>query len=413
MRVENDYALRTIWNVEATIPGSERPDRWVVCGNHHDAWTYGAADPNGGTAASLEMARAFGEAMKAGWQPRRTIVLCSWDGEEYGLLGSVEWGESQKKTLPGKVVTYFNMDSAVRGNALRLQGVPSLRDHMAAVIRDVSDPETGLPLYDAWSKRVLADGKKKWMQRARVRRAAGLGVPPREPELGALGSGSDYTVFLDHLGIPSIDLRFTGPDGIYHSAYDNLTWMEKFGDPLFVYHAAAARLWGLAAMRMADAELLPLRYSRYAAAIDEFLHDIEEQVEDYNYGKEKDSRLQLDLGPCRELVERMSEAAERIEAQQEPWLSGVSTGESPAEFNDQLVAVEIDFLAPDGIKGRPWFRHLIYAPGKDTGYAPIPLPEPAHAIKDGSQSDLNEGMRRLEEALTRATERLEALAGAE
>jgi N-acetylated-alpha-linked acidic dipeptidase len=407
MRVENDYGMHTIWNVVATIPGSEWPDRWVVCGNHHDAWTYGAADPNGGTAASLEMARAFGAALQAGWRPRRTIVLCNWDGEEYGLLGSVEWGESQKDELPGKVVTYFNMDSAVRGDDLRLQGVPSLRDHMVAVIRDIPDPVTGLPLYDAWSEKVLKDGKKKWLERMRVQRAAGLEIPPREPELGSLGSGSDYTVFLDHLGIPSIDLRFSGPDGIYHSAYDNLTWMERFGDPLFVYHATAAKLWGLAAMRMADAELLPLRYSRYAVAIEGFLDDIEAQLEDDNLERNPAEQLTMDVSLCRELVDRMQGAALELEAPGGPGLSG----ESLASFNDQLVAVELDFIALDGIKGRPWFRHLVYAPGKDTGYAPIPLPEPAHAIKDRNQSDLDEGMRRLEEVLTRATERLETLAG--
>ncbi len=415
MTVENDYAIRPIWNVIARIPGRELADRWVVCGNHRDAWTYGAVDPNSGTAAALEMARALGEALRAGWRPRRTIVLCSWDGEEYGLLGSTEFGEQDGGTLPGRVVAYLNMDSAVRGQNLEMSGVPSLRDHWAAAARDVADPVTGRPLGTAWETRQLESGKSAWLTRARIERAAGRPAPPREAELGALGSGSDYTVFLDHLGIPASDIRFSGADGIYHSAYDNLHWVERFGDPLLLYHAASARLWGLAAMRLADARVLPLRYARYGRALDDYLVELSEKVEDHNLDRPDTAsdRLRLDTSTSRALAVRLRRAAETLEVEIERSLaagSGLVFGRERSLVDDELVAVERDFLAPDGIAGRPWFRHLVFAPGKDTGYAPIPLPEPAHAVIDKDQAALDAGMRRLEEALRRATERLEALA---
>ena len=415
MTVENDYAIRPIWNVIAKVQGSEEPDRWVICGNHRDAWTYGAVDPNSGTAASLEVARGLGEALKSGWRPRRTIVLCSWDGEEYGLLGSVEFGEQDKATLPGRVVTYFNMDSAVRGQELQLSGVPSLRDHLLAAAEAVDDPVTGRPLREAWEKRELKRGKAAWLTRARIERAAGRPTPPREAEIGALGSGSDYTVFLDHLGIPSSDIRFSGADGIYHSAYDNLYWVERFGDPLLLYHAAAARYWGLVALRMADAPILPLRYTRYAAAVDRYLVELSEKVEDDDLDKAENAtdRLRLDVTPARALAVRMESAARVLETEVDRTLAaggGQVFGRPVAAVNDELVALEQDFIAADGIEGRPWFRHLVFAPGKDTGYAPIPLPEPAHAVIDKDQAALDAGMARLEAALAKAASRLETLA---
>jgi N-acetylated-alpha-linked acidic dipeptidase len=414
MAVENDYAIRPIWNVVVRIPGSERPDRWVMAGNHRDAWTYGAVDPNGGSAAGLEMLRALGEALEAGWRPRRTIVFCSWDAEEYGLVGSVEFGEADREALPGRVVAYFNMDSAVRGQELQMSGVPSLRDHLAAAARDVGDPVTGRPLLAAWEKKQLDAGKAAWLARTRLARAAGAPAPPREAEIGPLGSGSDYTVFLDHLGIPAVDLRFSGADGIYHSAYDNLNWVERFGDPLLLYHGAAARLLGLAVMRMADAEVVPLRYARYARAIDDYLVELAEKVEDRELaGLEPGGKpLHLEVAPARALAARLRRAAETLEAEIERSLaSGAPTlfGRERARVDDELVAVEQDFLAADGIVGRPWFRHLVFAPGKDTGYAPIPLPEPAHAVLDEDQAALDAGMRRLEAVLARATGRLERL----
>ena len=401
MEVNNDYAIRPIWNVVTTIRGSEEPDRWVVCGNHRDAWTYGARDPNSGSATSLEMGRAFGAAVKSGWRPKRSIVICSWDAEEYGLVGSTEWGEDQEKTLPGKVVAYLNLDSAVGGTELGIAGTPSLRDFLYDVAADVNDPQTGRPLTEDWDRRSKKAAKDKWRADERLRKASGEPSRPLETQLEALGSGSDYTVFFDHLGIPSMDFRFGGGDGIYHSAYDNLAWMERFGDRMFLYHAAAARMWGLMVERLADAPILPFHYSRYGQAIEDALVELQRRVEDQN-DDETDAakRLRFDPANAIALARRIRDAGKRLE-------TAPPSGRSASEINDALMAVEHDFLAPDGIKGRPWFRHLIYAPGKDTGYEAVILPEPAQAVKDKSQTDLDAGMRRLEVALETAAGRLD------
>jgi len=397
MEVVNDYAMRTIWDVITKIPGSEEPDRWVVTGNHRDAWTYGANDPNSGTATMLEMARSLSAALKSGWKPRRSIVICSWDGEEYGLLGSTEWGEDNAKTLPGKAVVYFNIDSAVGGRDFGMSGVPSLRDFLVEAAGDVADPVTGKPIRDAWETAQKNSTKEKWRAEERLRKAQGQPSRPNEAMIGPLGSGSDYTVFLDRLGIPSTDFRFSGANGVYHSAYDDLTWMDRFTDRLFLYHGAAARYWGLVVTRFADAPVLPLHYSRYGQTIEDALTDLQRKVEDYNQDQSDSSKkLRLDVTNAMAAARRIHDAGLRLESAQS------------AAANDGLVATEADFLAPDGLKGRPWYRHLIYAPGYDTGYEAVIFPEPAQAVKERNQADLDAGMRRLESALSRAAARLEA-----
>jgi N-acetylated-alpha-linked acidic dipeptidase len=402
MEVVNDYGVRTIWDVITTVKGTEAPERWVITGNHRDAWTYGANDPNSGTATMLEVARSLGAALKTGWKPLRTIVLCSWDGEEYGLLGSTEWGEDNARTLPGKAVVYFNIDSAVGGRDFGMSGVPSLRDFLVEAAGDVADPVTGKPIRDAWETAQKAATRDRWHAEERLRKASGQSSRPNEAQIGALGSGSDYTVFLDRLGIPSTDFRFSGPNGVYHSAYDDLTWMERFTDRLFLYHGTAARYWGLILSRMADAPVVPLHYSRYGQTIEDALVDLQRKVDDYNVDQtDASKRLRLDVSTAVAAARRIHDAGLRLES------SMPSSGR--AEMNDALVSVEGDFLAPDGLKGRPWYRHLIYAPGYDTGYEAVIFPEPAQAVKDRSQADLDAGMKRVEAALQRAAARLEAI----
>jgi N-acetylated-alpha-linked acidic dipeptidase len=399
MEVVNDYAVRPIWDVITTIKGSVEPDRWVITGNHRDAWTYGANDPNSGTATMLEVARSLGAALKTGWKPRRTIVLCSWDGEEYGLLGSTEWGEDNSKTLPGKAVVYFNIDSAVGGRDFGMSGVPSLRDFLVEAAGDVADPVTGKPIRDAWETTQKAATKEKWRTEERLRKALGQPSRPNEAQIGPLGSGSDYTVFLDRLGIPSTDFRFSGANGFYHSAYDDFTMMERFTDRMFLYHAAAARYWGLVLTRFADATGLPLHYSRYGQTIEDALTDLQRKVDDYNDDQtDASKKLRLDTSTAMAAARRIHDAGVRLE-------SGSAWG--PAA-NDALVAAEGDFLSPDGLKGRPWYRHVIYAPGYDTGYEAVIFPEPAQAVNEKSQADLDAGMKRLVSALERAAARLEA-----
>ncbi|MFQ5878416.1 MAG: M28 family metallopeptidase, partial [Acidobacteriota bacterium] len=260
MAVEMDYAIRPIHNVIATIPGSIERDRLVILGNHRDAWTYGAVDPNSGTAAMLEAARGLAAALRAGWRPRRTLILASWDGEEYGLLGSTEWVEDGlvSADLDKRAVAYVNLDAAVAGTDLEVAGVPSLQDLFLEVAAGLDEPRGGGSLLAFWTAR----SRIEWARRA----------PPGSDEtfeahLDPLGSGSDYTPFLDHAGVASLHFTFRGVYGVYHSIYDDFSWMENFGDPEFLYHAAAARLYGLLAMRLASAEIVPLRYDPYGRAL--------------------------------------------------------------------------------------------------------------------------------------------------
>src|SRR6185369_8227644 len=253
LKTDMDYKLRKIWDVVARIDGNEEKDRWVILGNHRDAWVFGAVDPNSGSSTMLEMGRGLGELLKQGWKPRRTIILCSWDAEEYGLIGSTEFADD----LRDKAVAYLNLDAAVSGPHFGASSVPSLWKLLRSTTRDIKDPKTGKTVY------------QQWQDRARENRPEGE-QQPAETRIAALGSGSDYTPFLQHLGIPSTDMGFNGDYGVYHSAYDSFYWMDHFGDPGFNYHVAAAQVWGTLAMRLADADGLSFDYTDYAGQIREF-----------------------------------------------------------------------------------------------------------------------------------------------
>ena len=275
-----DYKVRTIWNVIATLKGTVEPDRWVMVGNHRDAWVYGAVDPGSGTAATLEMCRALGAAVKNGWKPRRTLVYASWDAEEYGLVGSTEWAEDHAKEIDEKAVLLLNVDSAVGGHELDLDGVPSLRDLMldaAAAVTDVRSGQTAPPGLDREAARRPGPPNAGRSPRPRSGTPASAPTRPRpgrprssRRSCNALGSGSDYTAFLDHLGVPAVDVGFSGRYGVYHSVYDNFYWMEKFGDPEFLTHAMAARLYTVLAMRAAGAEVVPLKFVPYGEALRDY-----------------------------------------------------------------------------------------------------------------------------------------------
>src|SRR5262249_21846232 len=235
MNVTMDYQLRKIWNVIATIPGAEEPDRWVLLGNHRDAWVYGAVDPGSGTAATMETCRALGEAVKKGWKPRRTLVYASWDAEEYGLVGSTEWAEANADELKKKAVLMLNVDSAVSGREVGFSGVPSLRDFVLEAAGAISDLRTGRTLRDSWTeaRRKAWAGQSPlnledpaWDSERQITRSPGKSRD-FAPQMNWLGSGSDYTVFVDHLGIPAVDSGLRGGYGVYHSMYDNFNWMEK------------------------------------------------------------------------------------------------------------------------------------------------------------------------------------------
>jgi len=386
LKTDMDYKIRKIWDVVARIDGNEEKDRWVVLGNHRDAWVFGAVDPNSGTSAMLELGHGFGELLKQGWKPRRTIILCSWDAEEYGLIGSTEWAEELAKDLKEKAVAYLNLDAAVSGANFGASSVPSLWKLMRAATRDVKDPKTGKSIYQQWQDRAREN-------RPETEQNAG------EARIAALGSGSDYTPFLQHLGVPSTDMGFDGDYGVYHSAYDSFYWMDHFGDPGFQYHVAAAQLWGTLAMRLADADGLSLDYTDYAR-----------QVRDYFTEAMKLARIRnlagsLDEKAMTSALDDFTQEAERVEKAR---LDAVrdSNRAKLAKINDALVEAERQFLDQRGLRGRAWYKHQIYAPGFYTGYAAQPLTDFRQALDDRNTTNAKEGLERIVDAIKRVTHTL-------
>jgi N-acetylated-alpha-linked acidic dipeptidase len=390
-----DYKVRKIWNVIARIDGSEEKDRWVIMGNHRDAWTFGAVDPNSGTTAMLEAARGFGQLLKSGWKPRRSILLCSWDGEEYGLVGSTEWAEEYADELKQKAVAYLNMDSAVSGSNFGASSVPSMWKLIRAATRDVPDPKSGKSVYQQWQ-----DNSRERRPDADLTDAqSGSDTPIAEARIGALGSGSDFTPFLQHLGVPSSDMGFGGDYGVYHSAYDSFHWMTTFGDPTFAYHVTAARLWGTVAMRLASAEGLPLDYVDYASQIRDFFEESMKTARQRNLASGFDEKL------MHEAIRKFGEEAARAEkARQDAIAEGARDVAKLRRLNDALIAVERALTDSRGLRGRNWYTHQIYAPGTYTGYASQPLPDFRQALDDRNTTAAREGLERIVEALNRATE---------
>ncbi|HLM24119.1 MAG TPA: M28 family metallopeptidase [Pyrinomonadaceae bacterium] len=389
LKTDMDYKLRTIWNVVARIDGNEEKDRWVILGNHRDAWVFGAVDPNSGTSAMLEVGRGFGQLLKAGWKPRRTIILCSWDAEEYGLIGSTEWAEELAGELREKAVAYLNLDAAVSGAHFGASSVPSLWKLLRAVTRDVKDPKTGKTVY------------QQWQDRAREDRSEEEKVTGGEARISPLGSGSDYTPFLQHLGIASTDMGFNGDYGVYHSAYDSFYWMDHFGDPGFRYHVAAAQVWGTLAMRLADADGLSFDYTDYAGQVREFFSEALKLARLRNLAGSLDDKTMTAA------LEDFAKEAERVEKNRQDAIRS-SDRAKLAKINDALVQAERQFIDPKGLRGRAWYKHQIYAPGFYTGYAAQPLTDFRQALDDRNSANAKEGLERIVEAIKRATKILAA-----
>ena len=408
LKTSMDYQVRKIWNVISRIDGDEEKDRWVVMGNHRDAWVFGAVDPNSGTTAMLETARAFGTLLKKGWKPRRTIVLASWDGEEYGLLGSTEWAEDNAAELQEKAVAYLNMDAAVSGPNFGASSVPSMWKLIRGATRDVKDPKSGLSVYGRWQERAREDEPNPELTNAET----GSDTPIAEARIGALGSGSDFTPFLQHLGVPSSDMGFGGDYGVYHSSYDSFYWMSHFGDPNFVYHVAAAQLWGTVAMRLADAAGLPLDYRDYAWQVREFFDQCMKTA------RGRKLATALDEKPMNKALQSFSDEAERVEKARQETVAEIERSRVGANdrhpravarlkrINDALLAAERSLTDERGLRGRNWYVHQIYAPGTYTGYAAQPLPDFRQALDDRNTVNAAEALGRIVEAINRATETL-------
>jgi N-acetylated-alpha-linked acidic dipeptidase len=392
---QQDYQRRIIWDVIGKIEGSQDPDAWVIVGNHRDAWVYGAVDPSSGTAAMLEAAHGIGTLLRQGWRPRRTIVFCSWDAEEEGLIGSTEWVEQQGRTLD-HAVAYFNVDVAVSGPDFNASAVPSLKDFVRNVARSVPSPLGG-SVYRLWRLKPAVD--------IEYRQPNTPLMPGEDVRLGDLGSGSDYTPFLQHAGVPSTDVESTGPYGVYHSAFDDFAWFTQNADPHFLYLQQMARVLGVEAMRMADADLLPYDYVAYAREISAYLEAAKRRASDAGLGS-------LNFSPAQVAAARFSAAAQRAYAF-ETTPSSAPSGDL-ARLNLALRQTESALLSDAGLPHRPWYRHTIFAPGELTGYAAVVLPGVNEAIDTqaiGAQ-DRNLAAQQLQvlaQALNRAASVLETV----
>jgi len=382
MHLTNDTRLRTIWDVIGKIPGATDPRHWVIAGNHRDAWVYGAADPNSGTAAMLETVHGLGVLLQHGWRPRRTIVMASWDAEEEGMIGSTEWVEQHPAELRD-AVAYFNIDVAVSGPNFNAAAVPSLRRFMREIAAEVPSPAGGT-VSEQWSRQ---------QNRGRTDTAT-PGQPALEdlPQVGELGSGSDYTPFLQHAGVPSTDVGSDGPFSVYHSVYDNYDWFVHFADPTFAYTQQQARFLGLELLHMADAEVLPFDYTAYAQAVQGYL--------DQAHSRATGHGLKLDFAAALAAVGQFASAA------QDARRSQVSPPRDAATLDRALDAAERALLLPAGLPHRPWYRHSIYAPGEFTGYEAVVIPGVNEAIDASDTPRAQAQLDLLAQALTRAADAL-------
>jgi N-acetylated-alpha-linked acidic dipeptidase len=394
LHLKQDYQFRTIWDVIGKVRGTEFPDEWVVAGNHRDAWVYGAVDPNSGTAAMLEAVHGVGELLKAGWKPKRTVVFASWDGEEEGLIGSTEWGEQHAEDL-ARAAAYFNMDVAVSGPKFGASSVPSLKQFLREVTKSVSSPQGGT-VYEAWRKATQSGTDVFNPQETSSSTFRPPAAPARaDVSVGDLGSGSDYTVFLQHLGVPSTDVGSTGSYGVYHSVFDNFSWFKKFGDPNFVYEQEMARVYGLEAVRMANADVLPYDYEEYGKEILAYIDAAKKKAE------AKFGTPAPDLSQAREAGKHFQEAGAKILAKER------KPPEDSARLNHVLRDTERALLVPEGLPNRPWYKHTIYAPGQYTGYAAVVIPGVNEAIEAGDLERTRKQIAVLTAALQRATRVLE------
>jgi N-acetylated-alpha-linked acidic dipeptidase len=381
---DQDYKVRTIWDVIGKIKGTDSTEDWVVVGNHRDAWVYGAVDPNSGTAAMLEAVHGLGALIKQGWKPKRTMVIGSWDAEEEGLIGSTEWVEQHAKALE-HAVAYFNVDVAVAGSDFGAEAVPSLKQFVREVTRQVPSPK-GSSVYDQWKLTALGEARDASTGHAPRTNAAAEDIP-----VGDLGSGSDFTPFLQHVGVPSTDIGSHGDYGVYHSVFDNYAWYVQNADPSFVYLQEMARVLGLEAIRMADTDVLPYDYVTYAKEI----------ASDLDTAKHKPAARGFDFGPAQAATDRLLKAAEAAKTLQ------AMPGVNPARLNATLRATEAALVIEAGLPNRPWYKHAIYAPGEYTGYAAVVIPGVNEALDMKNANLAAQQLLVLTEVINRAAQVLE------
>ena len=437
LRVKSDWSLKTLNDVIARLPGASEADQWIIRGNHHDAWVNGAEDPISGMVVEIEEARALGELYKQGWRPKRTIIYAAWDGEEPGLLGSTEWAEAHATELRQHAVAYLNSDSNGRGY-FEVEGSHSLESFINGVEKDVADPEANV---STWKRNQLATIRRGTPEARRDARERD------DLRIGALGSGSDYTPFLQHLGIASLNLGYGGEDrsGIYHSIYDDIYWYTHFSDTAFVYGRALAQAGGQAVMRLADADLLPFAFGNLAETAQRYVTELQQlrdrrateiaerdrQIEEGAYAATSDPRAptrapaaeprapHVEFAPLLNAADSLTRAAQRYERAYSQWVDrgGVtqagSAGASTLKtINERLLQAERALTTPEGLAKRSWYTHLLYAPGFYTGYGVKTMPGVREAIEQGQWSSVNGEIGRVASALNREAALVSQLADA-
>ena len=371
LKVAMDNSTHPLYDVIVKIPGSEFPDQWVLYGNHHDAWVHGASDPLSGAAPLMETARSFAELTHKGWKPRRTVMLAFWDGEEFGLVGSTEYMEKHADELSRKLVAYINSDSNGKGQ-LGIGGSHSLESFSKEIARDITDPVSGRSLLEE----IMA--KPKTHGPGTTGGTPETATTPTEFRIVPLGSGSDYTPFLQHLGIATLNMGFGGESGggVYHSDYDDFYWYTHFSDTNFVYGRTLAQVDSTVLMRLADATVLPFEFGRLATTVGRYLDEIE---------KLPDQQRKPDLAKVRDAVTRLEQTAAAFDSAYNRALPKFATADASkiAAVNEILYRSERDLTLDPGLPGRPWFRHRIYAPGMYTGYSVKTLPGIREAVEAG------------------------------
>jgi N-acetylated-alpha-linked acidic dipeptidase len=422
MRLKFNWDTARLYDVIVRIPGSEFPDEWILRGNHHDAWVNGAEDPLSGAVAEMEEMRGLSELLKQGWKPKRTIVYCFWDGEEEGLLGSTEWAETHADDLQKHAVVYINSDGNGRG-FLNTQGSHTLENFMNGVMKDVQDPETKLTVWKRSQLRGIAGGgsadqKREFRTRPDLR-------------IGALGSGSDYTAFIDHLGVASLNLGYGsegGGGGVYHSIYDDFYWYTHFADTDFVYGRALSQTAGTAVIRLADAQLLPFQFGDFSETVRGYIDELKKldsdqraQIEERNreidegaFTAAADPRKQyvpppkdpvpphLNFAPLENGIDALARSAQKYDAAR----TKASSSNAQA-VNAKLIESERRLTDSAGLPGRPWFRHMIYAPGFYTGYGVKTIPGVREAIEQKRWQEADEQIQRVGAILTREADLLD------
>ena len=432
LRVKSDWSLKTINDVIAKIPGTTEADQWIIRGNHEDAWVNGAQDPISGLVSELEEARALGTLYSQGWRPKRTIIYAAWDGEEPGLLGSTEWVETHADELAQHAVAYINSDTNSRGY-FGVEGSHSLEKFINGVGRDVVDPETKLTVNKRDQLRTIRSGRTEEKKEARER---------EDQRIDALGSGSDYSSFLDHAGVPALNLGFGGEDngGIYHSIYDDFYWFTHFSDSSFVYGKALSQAAGIAVMRLASADLLPFAFTNLAETSGQYVKQLKKlrdsvsdliaernrSIDEGVYAATSDPRdpsftpakqeppPQFDFAPLDKAVESLDKAAEAYDKAYASALSGSNSDPSRQaalrSVNGKLLQAERMLTSTEGLSGRPWYRHLLYAPGFYTGYGVKTMPGVREAIEQHQWTKVEPEIARVSDALSRETKLVGQLA---